>query len=60
MQEAMSPGYLRRLEGRLQNNTGQKYFVPPSSVIMSGTSEKNIFGALGEMPERVFHTIGGQ
>ena len=30
IQEAMNPGYLRRMEGYVKKQTGQEYFAPPS------------------------------
>lgn len=36
MQEAMNPGYLRRMERRVKKEKGQEYLVPPSSVVPHG------------------------
>lgn len=36
LQEMASPGYLRRSERNLQNQTGQSYIIPPSSVVPYG------------------------
>jgi hypothetical protein len=33
MQEALNPGYLRRMERRMKKDQGQKYFIPPSQVV---------------------------
>jgi hypothetical protein len=33
LQEMVSPGYLRRMERNMKNNTGQTYIVPPSSLV---------------------------
>ena len=32
----VNPGYLRRLEQRVKEYQGQKFFIPPSSVIKYG------------------------
>ena len=58
LQEAMSPGYLHRMEQRLEDNHGQQYFIPPSEVIEPGTDDKNLFEAIGELPSRVANTMG--
>lgn len=36
MKEMMNPGYLKRMEKQLKNNTDQEYILPPSSVIPRG------------------------
>jgi hypothetical protein len=33
MQEAMNPGYLRRMERRVEQDNGQKFYLPPSEVV---------------------------
>jgi hypothetical protein len=35
-QEAMNPGYLRRMERRVKKDKDQEYLIPPSSVIPRG------------------------
>ncbi len=39
LQEAMSPGSLQRMEKKMENNSGQHFFVPPSSVVPRGGGE---------------------
>mgnify|MGYP001594006474 CR=1 FL=1 len=36
MQESINPGYLRRMERRIEKENGQKFFLPPSSAIPYG------------------------
>jgi hypothetical protein len=33
MQEAMNPGYLRRMERRVEQDTGQKFYLRPTDVV---------------------------
>lgn len=33
MQEALNPGALRRMEGRIKKESGQEYWLPPSEVV---------------------------
>jgi hypothetical protein len=35
VQEALNPGYLRRRERRMERDSGQEYFLPPSSAVRS-------------------------
>jgi len=36
IQELVNPGYLSRLESRIKQHQGQKFYIPPSSVIKYG------------------------
>lgn len=36
VQEALNPGYLRRMERHMQQDTGQHFFVPPSTRVPFG------------------------
>lgn len=36
MQEAINPGYLRRMERRIERENDQQFWLPPSSVIQTG------------------------
>lgn len=36
MQEAMNPGYLRRMERRVKRENNQSYWMPPSSIVATG------------------------
>lgn len=36
LQEALNPGYLRRMERRVKRENGQEYWLPPSKVVQSG------------------------
>jgi len=36
LQEAMNPGYLRRMEQTIRRETGQEYWLPPTSIIRHG------------------------
>ena len=36
MQEALNPGYLKRMESRVKRDDGQKYWMPPSSIVATG------------------------
>ena len=36
LQEAMNPGYLRRMERRVARENNQKYWAPPSAIIAPG------------------------
>ena len=58
LQEAVSPGYLSRIEDRLEKNFGQRYFIPPSEVVEPGGDKENLFQALWELPGRATHTLG--
>jgi hypothetical protein len=33
LQEAMNPGFLRRMEKRAERENGQTYYMPPTSVV---------------------------
>lgn len=36
LQEAINPGYLRRMERRIERENNQEYWLPPSSVVKTG------------------------
>lgn len=36
LQEAMNPGYLRRMERRVKRENNQSYWMPPSSIVATG------------------------
>lgn len=36
LKEYMHPGYLKRMENKVKSDTGQEYFIPPSSVVPRG------------------------
>ena len=36
MQELVNPGYLRRMERRVEREQGQRYFLPPSQTVSRG------------------------
>jgi hypothetical protein len=36
LQEMQNPGYLRRMERRVQRENNQEYIVPPSSIVATG------------------------
>ena len=36
LQETMNPGYLRRMERRVERENNQRYFMPPSSIVATG------------------------
>lgn len=36
LQEAMNPGYLKRMERRVATQNKQKYWLPPSSIVATG------------------------
>jgi hypothetical protein len=36
LQEAMNPGYLRRMERRVETQNNQRYWMPPSSIVAPG------------------------
>ncbi len=36
MQEAMNPGYLRRMERRVKRQNDQEYWLPPSKIVQRG------------------------
>jgi hypothetical protein len=42
--EALSPGYLRRMERRLEKENGQKFILPPSSAIPYGGGNRLLEG----------------
>lgn len=44
LQERMSPGYLRRMEKRLQEEQKQGFIVPPSTQISYGGKHNRIYG----------------
>jgi hypothetical protein len=41
IQEMANPGYLRRMESRLQRENNQKFLVPPSRVVPRGGGKPN-------------------
>ena len=36
MQEALNPGYLKRMESRVKRDNDQTYWMPPSSIVATG------------------------
>jgi hypothetical protein len=42
--EAMSPGYLRRMERRIEKENGQKFLIPPSSTVPYGGGNRLLEG----------------
>ena len=40
IQELINPGYLRRMEARIRRDRGQKFHIPPSTVIPRGGGDR--------------------
>jgi len=36
LQETINPGYLRRMERRIERENNQQYWLPPTSIIQTG------------------------
>ena len=36
LQETVNPGYLRRMERRIERENNQTYWMPPTSIIQTG------------------------
>jgi len=36
MQEMINPGYLRRMERRIERENDQQFWLPPTSIVQTG------------------------
>jgi len=36
LQETINPGYLRRMERRIERENDQTFYIPPSSIVQTG------------------------
>ena len=62
VQEAMNPGYLRRMEKRIMEDNKQQFLVPPSQVINRGRGLEGIPASIQntaqELPDALANQLG--